>query len=60
MALTRLHELGDSTAAAEIQEHLDQVTQSPMAQGQPRPPGLSQTRPGRPRPVHRSLDLYGA
>jgi hypothetical protein len=28
MALARLHELGDSTAAAEIQEHLDQVTQS--------------------------------
>ena len=28
MALARLHERGDSTAAAEIQEHLDQVTQS--------------------------------
>lgn len=28
MALARLHELGDSTAAAEIQEHLDQVTHS--------------------------------
>ena len=28
MVLARLHELGDSTAAAEIQEHLDQVTQS--------------------------------
>jgi hypothetical protein len=28
MALARLHELGDSTAAAETQEHLDQVTQS--------------------------------
>jgi len=28
MALARLHELGDSAAAAEIQGHLDQVTQS--------------------------------
>jgi hypothetical protein len=28
MALARLHELGDSTVAAEVQEHLDQVTQS--------------------------------
>lgn len=28
MALARLHELGDSTAAVEIQEHLDQVTRS--------------------------------
>jgi hypothetical protein len=28
MALARLDELGGSTAAAEIQEHFDQVTQS--------------------------------